>query len=62
MGILAAAVDDFGRSIRLDPSQPDAYLALARVFGAMGQTAQQQAAIRAYLRFMPQNLTVRSVP
>ena len=62
LGNLAAAVDDFERSIRLDPSQPDAYLALARVFGAMGQTSQQQAAIRAYLRFMPQNLTMRSVP
>lgn len=60
-GNLAAAVDDLHRSIRLDPSQPDAYLALARVFGALGQTAQQREAIRAYLRFMPQNLTFRSV-
>jgi Flp pilus assembly protein TadD len=61
MGNLAAAVDDLRRSIRLDPSQPDAYLALASVFGAMGQTSHQREAIRAYLRFMPQNLTLRSV-
>lgn len=60
-GNLAAAVEDLRRSIRLDPSQPDAYLALARVYGALGQTAKQQEAIRAYLRFMPQNLTMRSV-
>jgi hypothetical protein len=60
-GNLAAAVDDLRRSIRLDPSQPDAYMALARVFEALGQTAQQQEAIRAYLHFMPQNLTFRSI-
>ena len=60
-GNFAAAVEDLRRSIRLDPSQPDAYLALASVLGALGQTAQQQEAIRAYLRFMPQNLSLRSV-
>ena len=47
-------------SITLDPSQPEPYLALARVYERLGQESRRLATLREYLRFMPQNLRLRS--
>jgi Tfp pilus assembly protein PilF len=46
--------------MELDPSQPDAYLALAELYKKNGRAAESQAMIREYLRFMPQNIVLRS--
>jgi len=54
------ALKELRRSIELDPSQPDAYLALAEFYKRKGHDAESQAAIREYLRFMPQNIGLRS--
>lgn len=59
-GNLFGAIEELRRSIRLDPSQLDTYLSLARVYEAMGAQAQREQVIREYLRFMPQNLRLRS--
>ncbi|MBZ5591957.1 MAG: tetratricopeptide repeat protein [Acidobacteriia bacterium] len=60
-GDFSAAIEELKRSIRLDPSQMDAYVELSRTYQAVGRPAQSQEAIRQYLLFMPQNLTLRSV-
>jgi len=59
-GDVASAMKELRRSITLDPSQPDPYLALARIYAALGQESRKLATLREYLRFMPQNLTLRS--
>jgi hypothetical protein len=60
-GDVSAALEDLRRSIRLDPSQLDAYLALARVYEGTGRQTQKEQVLREYLRFMPQNLMLRSI-
>ena len=59
-GNLFAAIEELRRSIRLDPSQADTYLSLAHIYEAMGRQAQKEQVIREYLRFMPQNIRLRS--
>jgi predicted CXXCH cytochrome family protein len=59
-GDLGDAVKEFRKSMELDPSQPDAYLALAELYKKNGRAAESQAMIREYLRFMPQNIVLRS--
>jgi predicted CXXCH cytochrome family protein len=59
-GMLSAAIEALRRSIHLDPSQADAYLALARIYDEMGLQGQKEQVILQYLRFMPQNLALRS--
>ena len=59
-GDVASAMKELRRSITLDPSQPDPYLALAGIYATLGQESRKLATLREYLRFMPQNLTLRS--
>jgi len=59
-GNLFGAIEELRRSIRLDPSQADTYLSLAHIYEGMGRQAQKEQVIREYLRFMPQNLRLRS--
>jgi predicted Zn-dependent protease len=59
-GNLLAAIEELRRGIRLDPSLLDAYLSLAQIYEEMGQQAQREQVIREYLRFMPQNIRLRS--
>jgi tetratricopeptide (TPR) repeat protein len=59
-GNLFGAIEELRRSIRLDPSQLDAYVSLAHVYELMGAQSQKEQVIREYLRFMPQNLRLRS--
>jgi len=58
-GKTGEAVTELRRSIHLDPSQPDAYLALADVYRTAGQEAESRHVIQEYLRFMPQNVWLR---
>jgi hypothetical protein len=53
------AVDRLKRSITLDPSQPDAYLELARIYNKTGRSAASQNELQEYLHFMPQNIQLR---
>jgi Tfp pilus assembly protein PilF len=59
-GDVASAMKELRRSITLDPSQPDPYLALARIYETLGQEPRKLATLREYLRFMPQNMMLRS--
>jgi predicted CXXCH cytochrome family protein len=59
-GKIGDAIKELRRSIALDPSQPDPYLELARIYQATGQPAESRGIIEEYLRFMPQNLRLRS--
>ena len=58
-GETAEAVKELRRSIELDPSQPDAYLELAQLYQKTGQPVESRRVIQEYLRFMPQNITLR---
>ena len=53
------AVKELRRSIKLDPSQQEPYLALAEVYQKSGQEAESRRVIEEYLRFMPQNIWLR---
>lgn len=59
-GDRASAIQELRRSIKLDPSQPDPYRALANLYEALGQSVRRQETLNDYLRFMPQNLAFRS--
>jgi len=59
-GKLGEAIKELRRSIQLDPSQPDAYLELSRLYKDAGQEAERRGVIREYLQFMPQNMRLRS--
>jgi cytochrome c-type biogenesis protein CcmH/NrfG len=54
------AIHALHRSIELDPSRPDAYMELAQIYGKAGQPVESRNALREYLRFMPQNIKLRS--
>lgn len=54
-----AAEKQFRRSIQLDRSQPDPYLALASLYEKRNDIAQQRRILEEYLKFMPQNLGIR---
>jgi hypothetical protein len=58
-GKIGEAVREFQRSIQLDPSQPDAYLELSRLYRKNGREADSRNTLREYLRFMPQNIQLR---
>jgi predicted CXXCH cytochrome family protein len=58
-GKLEDAVKELRRSIRLDPSRPDAYLELAQLYRKAGHEAQSRNVLREYLSFMPQNIQLR---
>jgi len=58
-GKIEEAVKELRRSIELDPSRPDAYLELARLYRKAGREAEGRNAVREYLRFMPQNVELR---
>ena len=60
-GKMEDAVKELRRSIELDPSRPDAYLELAQLYGKAGRAAQSRDVISEYLRFMPQNIWMRSL-
>ena len=53
------AVKQLRRSIALDPSQPDAYLELAEFYKKTGHETESRAMLQDYLRFMPQNTSLR---
>lgn len=59
-GKMGEAIRELRRSIALDPSQPDPYLELARLYSNSGEEAEGRGVIREYLRFMPQNIRLRS--
>lgn len=59
-GKMDEAIRELRRSIQLDPSQPDPYLELARLYKKTGQDAESRRIIQEYLRFMPQNIRLRS--
>ncbi len=61
-GQIGEAVNELRRAIALDPSQPDPYLELAQLYGKAGQEAASRRVIQEYLRFMPQNIRLRSEP
>jgi hypothetical protein len=55
------AIRELQRSIALDPSQPDAYLELSRVYKKIGRGEESKKILRDYLRLMPQNITIRGL-
>ena len=59
-GKMEDALKELRRSIKLDPSRPDAYLELAQLYEKSGHRAQSRDIIQEYLRFMPQNIELRS--
>jgi predicted CXXCH cytochrome family protein len=59
-GKLEEAIKELRRSIDLDPSRPDAYLELARLYSKAGHQAESRNVLREYLRFMPQNIQLRA--
>jgi Tetratricopeptide repeat/Doubled CXXCH motif (Paired_CXXCH_1)/Cytochrome c554 and c-prime len=59
-GKIGDAIKELRRSIELDPSQPDPYLELARIYAEAGQEGERRRVIQDYLRFMPQNMRLRS--
>ncbi len=59
-GKMEDAIKELRRSIALDPSRPDAYLELAQIYGKAGREATSRIVIQEYLRFMPQNIELRS--
>jgi len=58
-GDAASAIRELEKSVQLDPSDPDPYLKLAAIYEKSGHKKEARAALRAYLGFMPQNLTFR---
>jgi predicted CXXCH cytochrome family protein len=54
------AVKELKHSIELDPSRPDAYLELAQLYKNSNRETESRNALQEYLRFMPQNLQLRS--
>jgi predicted CXXCH cytochrome family protein len=59
-GNAGEAVKELRRSIELDPSQPDPYLELARIYRNTGEEAHSRQVIQEYLHFMPQNIRLRA--
>jgi predicted CXXCH cytochrome family protein len=59
-GKMEEAIKELRRSIDLDPSRPDAYLELAQLYNKAGHQAESRNVLREYLRFMPQNIQLRS--
>jgi predicted CXXCH cytochrome family protein len=59
-GKMGEAVKELRKSIALDPSRPDAYLDLAHFYEKVGDEAESRQVIQDYLRFMPQNIGLRS--
>ena len=59
-GDFTAAIMELRRSIGLDPSRPDPYLKLAEIYQRTGSEDLRKSVLREYLRFMPQNLLMRS--
>ena len=59
-GEVEGAIKQLRRSIELDPSRPDAYLELAQIYGKAGRETTSRSVIQEYLRFMPQNIWLRS--
>lgn len=56
-GKASEAINELRRSIQLDPSQPDPYIALSELYGKLGEEDKRKEILRSYLQFMPQNLT-----
>jgi predicted CXXCH cytochrome family protein len=59
-GRVGEAIKALTRGIQLDPSLPDAYLELAQLYQKIGQASESRRVIQEYLRFMPQNIRLRS--
>jgi tetratricopeptide (TPR) repeat protein len=54
-----AAIAELRKSIELDPSAPDPYRELARIYERTGQKGLSKQVLGDYLKFMPQNLSFR---
>jgi hypothetical protein len=54
-----AAIAELRHSIELDPSVPDAYRKLADIYGQMRLYPLSKQVLADYLKFMPQNITLR---
>ena len=59
-GKTAAAIQELRRSIDLDPSQVDAYIELSKLYEKAGEETEARRVLSEYLRFMPQNIELRS--
>jgi predicted CXXCH cytochrome family protein len=56
-----AAIAELRRSIELDRSVPDAYRELGDIYEQLRQYSRSKQALAEYLKFMPQNITLRRV-
>ncbi|MGA3205493.1 MAG: tetratricopeptide repeat protein, partial [Bryobacteraceae bacterium] len=56
-----AAIAELRRSIELDPSVPDAYRKLSEIYDQLRQYVLAKQVLAEYLKFMPQNITLRRV-
>jgi predicted CXXCH cytochrome family protein len=56
-----AAIAELRRSIELDPSVPDAYRKLSDIYDQLRQYVLSKQVLAEYLKFMPQNITLRRV-
>ena len=59
-GKTADAIQELRRSIALDPSQRDPYLALSDLYKKARRESDSREVLGEYLRFMPQNIDIRS--
>jgi predicted CXXCH cytochrome family protein len=59
---LEPAIAALRRSIEIDPSAPEAYRELEKVYDTEGRKDLGQRVVQEYLRFMPQNLSFRREP
>jgi predicted Zn-dependent protease len=55
------AIRELRRAIQVDPSQIDPYLELSQLYRKAGRIEESRAVLAEYLRFMPQNIRLRSL-
>jgi predicted Zn-dependent protease len=59
-GNQSAAISQLRRSIAIDPSSPEPYRRLADLYDKANEPAQSRRVFNEYLKFMPQNIEIRS--
>ncbi len=58
-GDLSEAIREFKRAVSLDPSLPQPYLELAKIYAGLGDEILRRSTLTEYLRFMPQSIRFR---